>query len=437
MPLQFTAARSSRIRKPKPPSKKRPQGAPQPSLFSHHARSKTSQPQKGEEQSATFNDLDDEDRLADLGPVSSLTPDTRPWEDVTAAVTHILSVKFSSLPERAGMNSTRIAAVLNFQRSLPPIVSLSQVHAVVGSSTQTERQISAAVDAGVLRRIVVPVRGTGMAGVGEGLVLSRDWEDRVRGDANLEDDVKGMYVPLHYITGHYLPYLIPSLNQKVYTVYTVYVLTEHAERFLSTLRSNPKVTTLPGPVFYADDATALLHAGYLTSWSGNHASLHLDPTSKPDFLRISQAPSGSIAAVGGDSAIHASKGSGGGTTSRSIQRDATHHGALLLSLPNTGPHLRLLTAARAHLLALLGRSKYREAPLYLLRERWDGAVEVDTGSSRAKRARGETAGVLPGKTRKWKVLYGLSFEWVLGECLGAGLIEVFETGAVGRGVRAL
>jgi hypothetical protein len=45
--------------------------------------------------------------------------------------------------------------------------------------------------------------------------------------------------------------------------------------------------------------------------------------------------------------------------------------------------------------------------------------------------------VLPGRTRKWKDFHGLKFEWVLAECLGAGLVEVFETGSVGLGVRAV
>jgi hypothetical protein len=45
--------------------------------------------------------------------------------------------------------------------------------------------------------------------------------------------------------------------------------------------------------------------------------------------------------------------------------------------------------------------------------------------------------LLPGKTKKWKALYGLDFDWALQECLGAGLIEVFETKSVGHGVRAL
>ncbi|KAJ8069897.1 hypothetical protein OCU04_000306 [Sclerotinia nivalis] len=108
-----------------------------------------------------------------------------------------------------------------------------------------------------------------------------------------------------------------------------------------------------------------------------------------------------------------------------------------LSLPATGQFLKLLSNARLHLVSLLSKSKYREAPESLLRERWNGGIETDDGASAAKRNRGEFSDVLPGKTRKWKQYYGISFEWILAECVGAGLVEVFDTRSIGRGVRAL
>ena len=132
-----------------------------------------------------------------------------------------------------------------------------------------------------------------------------------------------------------------------------------------------------------------------------------------------------------------SKASGGGLSAPSAMGPSLSGTDLVLSLPNIGPYLRLLDMARTHLLSLLGKSKYREAPVYLLRERWDGAVESETKFSQAKRSRGEFAGVLPGKTRKWKQLSGLEFNWILEECVGAGLVEIFETNSVGHGVRML
>lgn len=93
--------------------------------------------------------------------------------------------------------------------------------------------------------------------------------------------------------------------------------------------------------------------------------------------------------------------------------------------------------ARNHLLALLNKTKYKEMPLSALRERWDGGVTANDIKAERKKLRGEFAGVLPGRTKKWKTFYGMRFDWVLEECLGAGLVELFETGSVGRAVRAI
>lgn len=121
---------------------------------------------------------------------------------------------------------------------------------------------------------------------------------------------------------------------------------------------------------------------------------------------------------------------------RPVQSAAQARAAtLFLSLPNTGTYLRLLGSGRGHMLALLRRSASGEAPLGLLKDRWEGAVETDRNGG--KRARGEFAGVLPGKTRKWKELHGMRFRWAVEEALGAGLVELFETGSVGPGIRCL
>jgi SulP family sulfate permease len=153
---------------------------------------------------------------------------------------------------------------------------------------------------------------------------------------------------------------------------------------------------------------------------------------------ISRAASGTTAAVGGDAAFENLGGVGNARRQSSQAYHADEQGGqLAVSVPNIGPYLRLLSAGRAHLLELLSKSKYREAPLYLLREKWDGAIDTDNRVSAAKRVRGEFSGVMPARTKKWKDLYGLNFDWALAECLGAGLIELFETRSVGLGVRAL
>jgi hypothetical protein len=98
-------------------------------------------------------------------------------------------------------------------------------------------------------------------------------------------------------------------------------------------------------------------------------------------------------------------------------------------------HIKLLVDARNHLLSIIKKTKFKETPLDMLRERWDGGVVTSAEQSERKKARGEFAGVLPGRTKKWKQFYGIRFEWILEECVGAGLVELFETGSVGRAVR--
>lgn len=152
-------------------------------------------------------------------------------------------------------------------------------------------------------------------------------------------------------------------------------------------------------------------------------------------LNISSLPKLPGTAV---SAASRSEGSQSAESNHPVQSDAQARAAtLFLSLPNTGAYLRLLGAGRAHLLALLRRSSCAEAPLGLLKDRWDGAVETEKSFHLAKRARGEFAGVLPGKTKKWKELYGMQSRWAIEEALGAGLVELFETGSVGPGIRCL
>lgn len=296
--------------------------------------------------------------------------------------------------QRSGMNSTRIAEVLNFRASLPPIVTVSHIQALLSSPTAVEREIAELIKGGAIRKVVVGGRGS----KGEALVLVRDMDEMVQKSV-LAQEVKA--------------------------------------RFLTLLHATPTALKIPRSQLSEGDAKALFQAGFLTSATPTWTPT--DIYSRPgdgmkgtltSVAAISKAASGSLAAVGGENAIHAAGGSYGGAATPGPE-------SYTLSLPTTGSFLKLLSSARAHLLALLSKSKFREAPETLLRQRWDGGIAAGDDASRARYSRGEFDGVLPGKTRKWKVFYGMAFEWVLGECVGAGLMEVFETGSIGRGVRAL
>ncbi|KAI9849053.1 MAG: hypothetical protein M1838_000307 [Thelocarpon superellum] len=355
------------------------------SAFNGHPRRKPVERSKTKADAHPEEDVLEE-RLPDQGLAASLASDAN-LRDVVQASRWIRSRMFSPLPERAsGMNSTRIAEVLNFRRSLPPMVTVPHLHAVLHAPTTTEREIAALTKAGVLRKVTIPGRGVGAVSIGDGVLLMDDLERMMKETAEVDEHVRG---------------------------------------FL----------------------TASNH-----SWSSSDVLASSGPGSTGTVISLSnvasRAASGSLAATGGENAIHDQGGGGVGsylsnrnsiqTTGRAQSMAQVQYADAEFrpSLPNMGSYLRLLASARAHMISLLSKSKYREAPLSLLRERWTGGVAHDDPASRSKKARGELVAVLPGRTRKWRQFHGLSFEWVLEECVGAGSIELFETGSVGQAARA-
>lgn len=393
MPLYLTGSHSSRVRKPSVVSSRRPSTSP----FARHARTKA----LPRAQSLTGQDGDDGEEVARLDAtgkivVSSSLSNARSVED---AIRQSISSMFCDVPERAGMNSVRIAEVLTFRQSLPPVVTAAHIHAVVAGSSRVEREISALVTEGKLRKLKLLGRGNDLSGLSELLILTSDLEHLLR-DSGLNDlAIDGV---------------------------------------LDVLARNPRATSVPARSLLPSHASALIEKGYLVSSSLTGSSRNSLPGASivaPEA--IARAASGSWAAVGGSASFENLGGVGMPQRPQSHPHVGGTESELAISTPNIGPYLRLLYAARSHLVDLLGKSKYREAPLYLLRERWDGNVESNSRVSVSKRARGEFAGLLPGKTKKWKDLFGLDFDWALQECLGAGLVELFETKSVGLGIRAL
>jgi hypothetical protein len=197
----------------------------------------------------------------------------------------------------------------------------------------------------------------------------------------------------------------------------------------------PTSSIVANSAFTPSELSCLTAAGFLTT------ATHLDSRSSrfaapgPGSLSFlstagSRHAAGSLEAVGG---ISASQHIPSGIPGRRASAVSYYN----FSLPNTGSHIRLLVEARTHLLSLLKKSKFKEAPLDVLRERWDGGIMTREDIADKKKARGEFAGILPGRTKKWKQFYGLKFEWILEECVGAGLVELFETGSVGKAARII
>jgi hypothetical protein len=340
----------------------------------------------------------EDEELDDLGIVASLASDLN-FRDVPQYMEYIRNRMFSDMPEKAGMNSTRIAEVLNFRTQLPPFVTIAHVDALSTSSTLVEREIAELAKKGILRKVMIPFRGVGAAAVGDGIASVKEWQALIRGHNGLSEELKKKYIIL--------------------------------------MDANPSSSTVPGSAFTAAEIAALTGTGFLTSISilNTTSSAFFASPGAASLSAISASGSrhaaGSLEAVGGQ---HATQHMHSGTplTSR-----APATGTFSFSLPHTGMHMKLLVDARTHLLSILKKSKFKAAPLDTLRERWDGGV-AGTGTAEReerKRARREFTGVLPGRTKKWKTFYGMRFEWVLEECVGAGLVELFETGSVGRAAR--
>lgn len=190
MPLNYSAAHSSRITKAKTknPLLRRSVSSP----FADLPRRKPLQRSKSKPEALEDDDDLFQDKLDDAGLVISLATEFS-LRDVPQAIQYVRDHMFDELPERGGMNSTRIAEVLNFRKSLPPIVTIAHVHAMVGSPTAVEKEIAELTKAGVVRKLVVPGRGVGGASFGECLVLVKDWQRMVVEAPDLTDGLKSMY----------------------------------------------------------------------------------------------------------------------------------------------------------------------------------------------------------------------------------------------------
>lgn len=409
-------------------------------------RASTSTPDNTTKKECTGVDDDDEEEeyrpnepLPDGGLVHALLTDLT-LRDVPQAMRFSHSHMFTPLPEQPssyGLNSTRLADVLNFRRQLPHLTTTMHLHALLRSPTAVERETAELVRAGTLRKIIILRRGAGNkagGGVVEFLIEGQALETRVNESFGMAKETK--------------------------EVFNAWLKANPAKMKVSASDihdgrggKNPAAAKEGGGGaggLQPSHVDQLVRAGFLTTFHdfdiGHVSSNFARPEDIGTMLSlqsISRAAAGSFAAVGGSDALHSSGGSGGarsgGLEAHSVGPGGGGGGDLSLAVPGQGAYLKLLTAALTHLTAnLLGKTKYKEMPEGLLRERWDGGVASESSKQHAgKRSRREFAGVLPGRTRKWKEFSGLAFEWILHEAVGAGLVEVFETGSVGRAVRLL
>jgi len=185
MSFQTTPARSSRITKPRRKSAIATLG-----LKRTTSSPSTAGPKRPSLPSGNSVSHDEDEQLDDTGVIASLAHDLN-FRDVPQYIEYIRNRTFSDMPEKAGMNSTRIAQVLNFRRRLPPFVTIAHIDALSNSSTRIEREIAELAKAGVLRRVTIANRGVGAAAVGDGIALVREWHALVQAQAALSEELKG------------------------------------------------------------------------------------------------------------------------------------------------------------------------------------------------------------------------------------------------------
>ncbi len=404
MSLRSILGGSSRVKKSYKAS-----GSPKRSSSSSSQTSSPTQRKSSALKGKQLPDAEDEDdlfddKLDDYGLVKALATDLN-LRDTAQAIHYIHTHMFSPVPqEAAGMNSSRIAEVLNYRKRLPPIVTVSHIQTLLSSPSTVEREIAELARTGFIRRMVVAKRGD----IGDTLILAADFEEMVKDSPSL--DTRTKYALMTYV------------------------------------KDNPGMQTIRQDSFSKTDINQLIQDGFITmhhtginSFTSMSSTMNLysrpeDKGTLTSLEMVSKQPAGSLGTVGGEGAVHNAGGSGGGARKPPSLDGAVTE--LKLAVPGNGAFLKFVSTALEHLVSLLGKSRFREAPEAVLRDRWNGGIAKDEARYAAKRSRGESAGILPGRTRKWRQFYGLSFDWVLQEAVGSGLVEVFETGSVGRGVRA-
>ncbi|KAF5850322.1 hypothetical protein GGP41_002593 [Bipolaris sorokiniana] len=110
--------------------------------------------------------------------------------DIPEFITTMQTHTFSPLPKSPSLSSTLTSRILNHRRLLPPFISIAHLHAVSHSATRVDREISALVNTGVLRRIILPHRDA--SAIGEGVVLVREWARVVRENGDIPESLKGI-----------------------------------------------------------------------------------------------------------------------------------------------------------------------------------------------------------------------------------------------------
>ncbi|UKZ79568.1 hypothetical protein TrVFT333_007326 [Trichoderma virens FT-333] len=368
--LRSILGKSNRVRKPSRPS-------PARQSSTSAAKASSQSPRKGKKPAAK-DDLEAEfqDKLSDVG-VAKMLQEELTLRDVVQAMRYVRNSMFTPVPP-TGFKSTRSTEILNYRLTVPPIVTLGHLNAILTSPSRVEREVVELSRSGVLRKVRVERRG----GMGEALIEMTDLEAMVR-KTGMSEGAK--------------------------------------EQFLEFLTKNPTAQTLPRSAVTHAQTDELVRAGFLTSslQAAPGTTLHVRPedrTTLTSIHHVSRFASGSVSAVGGQNALHLAGGSGGAPTLTGSSLASSEASNFRIAVPRHGRYLKLAEGAVDWLREMLDKTRWGEAPETWFRERFEGGGLYGT---------------------RWKDFWGVEWEWVLGQAVGLGIVEVFETGSVGRGVRAL
>lgn len=323
--------------------------------------------------------IDDElfqEKLNDLGAIKLMQEDLT-LRDVVQAMRYIRKNMFTKVPE-TGFKSTRSVEILHYRLTMPTIVTVGHLNAVLSSPSLVEREMAELIRKGVLRKVRVDRRGN----AGEALIELSDLFEMMTKTRLAEDAKAG---------------------------------------FMAFLKANPTTQTMSRSALPPAHFDELVRTGFLTSISTRATpatTLHVRPedrTTLTSIKHVSQFASGTISAVGGQNIIHMAGGGGGGrglTPSQGSDEEADFR----IAIPGHGKYLKLAEAAVDWIREMLGKTKWGEAPEEWLRERFEGGGLYGT---------------------RWKEFWGVEWSWAIGQAIGLGVVEIFDTGSVGKGVRAL
>lgn len=316
-----------------------------------------------------------QEKLTDEGAIRLMETDLT-LRDVVQAMRYIRGKMFTAVPD-TGFQSGRAVELRNYRVTMPALVTPGHLHAILSSPSAVEREVADLVGRGALRKVRVDRRGN----AGEALIETGDLVAMMRRARTLSVDAQ---------TG-----------------------------FTQWLKSHPTASTMSRAALPAAHLDELVRAGFLTS-SATRAvpgtTLAVRPedrTTLTSIKHVSQFASGTVSAVGGRNAIHLAGGGGGGVKSSQEEEDRED---FRVAVPGHGRYLKLGEGAVDWIRDILGRTRWGEAPEEWLKERFEG-------------------GGLYGP--RWKEFWGLEWQWVIGMAVGLGVVEMFETGSMGKGVRAL